>query len=130
MNALSCRACMRGAVVALALAWCVAASAQPKTSAPRTQYDGATPHIDAVIHDPQVARHIAAWGLSGDDVRAQVAALSLADRARLALLLQRRWRAGHADAQAALQARYLVTFSLLRQSTSLAGSISGGAARR
>lgn len=126
----TCRTCIRGALAVLALAWCGTASAQPKTSAPRTQYDGATPLIDAVIHEPDVARHIAAWGLSGDDVQSQVAALSVADRARLAYLLTRRWRTSQAHAQAELQARYLVTFSLLRQSTSLDGNTAGGAAQR
>lgn len=124
------RVYIRGAVAAFALASCATVVAQPKTSAPRTQYDGATPLIVAVIEDPEVARHLVAWGLSGAEVQAQVASLSVPDRAHLAYLLNRRWRTSHGQPAAALQARYLVTFSLLRQSTSRAGNVASGAAQR
>lgn len=124
------RAYIRRAVTAFMLASCASAVAQPKMSAPRTQYDGATPLIVAVIEDPEVARHLAAWGLSEAEVRAQVASLSVPDRAHLAYLLNRRWRTSHGQAAAALQARYLVTFSLLRQATARAGNVTSGAAQR
>jgi hypothetical protein len=124
------RVYIHAAVAAFALAVWGTPGAQPKTSAPRTQHDGATPLIIAVIEHPAVARHLLEWGMSGVEVRAQVATLSLPDRARLAYLLNRRWRTGHGQPVAALQARYLVTFSLLRQSTSLAGTVTDGAAAR
>jgi hypothetical protein len=124
------RAYIHATVAAFALVAWGTPGAQPKTSAPRTQHDGATPHIIAVIEHPAVARHLLEWGMSGAEVRAQVATLSLPDRARLAYLLNRRWRTDHGPPVAALQARYLVTFSLLRQSTSLAGSLTDGAAAR
>lgn len=124
------RAYIHAAVAAFALVVWGTPGAQLKTSAPRTQHDGATPHIIAVIEHPEVARHLLEWGMSGAEVRAEVATLSMRDRARLAYLLNRRWRTGPGQPVAALQARYLVTFSLLRRSTSLAGRVTDGAAAR
>lgn len=91
--------------------------------------DGAMPHIKAVLHDPAVSRRIAAWGLTIADVQHDVDALSLADRARLAYLLRRRWRSNETHSQADLQAQFLVTLSLMRESTLFASVISSGASK-
>lgn len=63
------RAYIHAAVAAFALAVWGTPGAQPKTSAPRTQHDGATPHIIAVTEHPEVARHLREWGMRGAEVR-------------------------------------------------------------
>ena len=132
MTAYACglRGCMRAAIAAITLGMCTHTGAQPKMSAPRTMHDGATQHIDSVLDDPQVARHLGDWGLTGADVRAHVAELPVAERARLAWLLSRRWRTGHEQSAAQLQAQFLATVLLLREATARADDRAGAAARR
>ena len=91
--------------------------------------DGITPHINAVLHDPEVVRRITAWGLTTADIQHDVDALSPKDRARLAYVLTRQWRTNETHSQADLQAQFLVTLSLMRESTLFASVISSGASR-
>jgi hypothetical protein len=88
--------------------------------------DPASPHIEAVLTDPQVVGAIRAWGLSLADVRHDVAAMSPADRLRLAYVLTRRWPSDDTYGQAELQAQFLVTMSLMRESTLFASILSTG----
>ena len=88
------------------------------------RYDGVTPHIEAVLRDPAVIREIRRWGMSLGDVRHDIDALPLQDRARLAFLLARAWPHNETRGRAAQQAQFLVTMSLLRESTLFASVIS------
>lgn len=91
--------------------------------------DGARPHIDAVLHNPEVMRRITAWGLTVADVQHDVDALSPRERARLAYVLTRQWRTNQSHSQTDLQAQFLVTLSLMRESTLFASIISSGASK-
>ena len=118
------RACNRKAAAWLLAIAATAGSAAAQQSGPAPAADGIMPHIEAVLGDPEVARGIRAWGLSVADVRHDVDAMSPRDRARLAYVLTRRWRADETHSEADLQARFLVTMSLMRESTLFASVIS------
>lgn len=121
---------MRGllaAAVILGVAAVTPAAAQSAREHPTP--DGLTPHINAVLYHPEVVKRIAAWGLTPADVQYDVDALSAKDRARLAYVLTRHWRTNETHSQADLQAQFLVTLSLLRESTLFASVISSGASR-
>lgn len=122
--------CMRGLLVAFIILG-AAAVTPGAAQAPRGNHtlDGMTPHINAVLYDPEVVRRITAWGLTPADVQHDVDALSPKDRARLAYVLTRRWRTNETHSQADLQAQFLVTLSLMRESTVFASVIAGGASR-
>ena len=86
--------------------------------------DGAVAHIRAVMGDPAVIAAISRWGLSPADVQHDIDAMAPRDRARLADLLTRRWPENATQDQAAQQAQFLVTLSLLRESTLFASVVS------
>jgi len=117
------------------LAICVLAAgtmvgpASAASTAPAAVPDGAREHILAVLQDPEVARHVRAWGLTTADVRHDVEAMSAGERARLALVLGRRWHHNPSYSQAQQQAQFLVTVSLMRESALFASVISTGASR-
>ena len=119
--------CMRGLLVAFIILGAVAVI-PTAAQAPRENLalDGITPHINAVLYDPEVVRRITAWGLTTADVQHDVDALSPEDRARLAYVLTRRWRTNESHSQADLQAQFLVTLSLMRESTLFASVIPSG----
>lgn len=118
--------CLGGALAAAA--WITgAADAQPRSYG--VHRDGSAAHIDAVLHDPEVVRHIRAWGLTVVDVRHDIDAMPPAERAQLALQLHRRWRATGSQSVQALQAQFLVTMSLMRESTLFASVASTQPAR-
>ena len=87
------------------------------------------PHIEAVLTDPEVAGAITAWGLSTADVRHDIDALTPLERVRLAYVLTRRWHGTGTQREADLQAQFLVTMSLMRESTLFASIVSSGASR-
>ena len=122
--------CMRGLLVAFMILG-AAAVIPTAAQAPRANLtlDGMTPHINAVLYDPEVIRRINAWGLTTADVQHDVDALSPKDRARLAYVLTRQWRTNETHSEADLQAQFLVTLSLMRESTLFASVISSGASR-
>lgn len=91
--------------------------------------DGITPHINAVLHDPEVVRHIRSWGLTIVDVQHDVDAMSPQQRAELAVLLNRRWQGTDSQPPEALQAQFLVMMSLMRESTLFASVITTGPTR-
>ena len=113
----------------LAATWPFAAAAQSERIAASASGDAVMPHIEAVLTDPDVAGAIAAWGLSTADVRHDIAALSPLERVRLAYVLTRRWRGTGTQGEADLQAQFLVTMSLMRESTLFASIVSSGASR-
>jgi len=108
----------------LVTAWPLASGADPVQGVAARPADAVMPHIDAVLDDPAVKRGIAAWGLSLADVRHDVNALTHLERVRLAYVLTRRWRGTGDQAQADLQAQFLVTLSLMRESTLFASIVS------
>jgi len=73
---------------------------------------------------PGVVSGIARWGLSVTDVRHDVDAMTPAQRVRLARMLTREWKPNATHSVAELQAQYLVTMSLMRESTLFASIIS------
>ncbi len=120
---------VRATLAALALAAAVAAPAAGPGRAAQLQAAGVAAHIHAIVHDPEVARRIEAWGLTVADVQHDVDAMTPQQRVRLAYVLTRPWPARDADEAADLKARYLVTVSLMRESTLFASMISTGASR-
>jgi hypothetical protein len=119
------RLCATALLAALGAVGTCAADTAPATTAPAPG-DPASPHIEAVLSDPEVVRAIRAWGLSLADVRHDVAALPPEDRLRLAYVLTRRWPSDDTYTQADLQAQFLVTMSLMRESTLFASILSSG----
>lgn len=120
-------ACLTAAFL-VAGAWFLApAGAQTHTRS--SPPDGITPHINAVLYNPEVVRHIRAWGLTMVDVQHDVDAMRPEQRAELAYLLNRPWHGTDSQSPAALQAQFLVMMSLMRESTLFASVIATGPAR-
>ena len=118
-----------GIVLALASALATVPGTTAGERARTAVVDGAGIHIDAVLRDPEVARRINAWGLSVADVRHDVNSMTPHERLRLAKLLNDRWRTNKSYDRADLQAQFLVTMSLMRESVLFAGILSTGASR-
>jgi hypothetical protein len=118
-----------GIVLALASALATVPGTAAGERARTAVVDGAGIHIDAVLRDPEVARRINAWGLSVADVRHDVNSMTPHERLRLAKLLNDRWRTNKSYDRADLQAQFLVTMSLMRESVLFAGILSTGASR-
>ena len=122
--------CMRRVLTAfLILGAAALTSAAAQAPAEVRSPDGVTPHINAVLYHPEVVKRINAWGLTVADIQHDVDTLSPQQRARLAYVLTRRWRTNETHSQADLQAQYLVTLSLMRESTLFASVISSGASK-
>lgn len=121
---------LRRSVAALMVIGAVSiGSADAQTPGRASALDGATPHIDAVLRNPEVIRGVRAWGLTIADVQHDVDALTPRERARLAYVLTRQWRTNESHSKATLQAQFLVTMSLMRESTLFASVISSGASK-
>ena len=111
--------------VTVSLLVCTAAPVHGGHEALHHQSDkGATRRINDVLHSPEVAARINAWGLSTADVQHDVDAMDARERTRLAELLTRRWQSNPSHSETDLQAQFLVTMSLLRESTLFASIIS------
>ena len=116
-------------LVAVLLVASIAAPVSAQMHSPSASPDGISPHINAVLYNPEVQRHIRAWGLSVADVQHDVDAMPPKQRAQLAFQLTRPWRGTDSQSPEALQAQFLVMLSLMRESTLFASVISTRPAR-
>ncbi len=80
--------------------------------------------IREIIHAPAMSEQLSRWGFSVSDVQHDVDAMTPQQRRQLLATLLRRWTENASYSQVDLQAQYLVTVSLLRESTLFASVIS------